>query len=326
METVRNLQDRRIGIEIEVESDRVSSDDLSIILQHSRDWEVDYDEGSLRGGRYGWEIKTAGNGIPFGRMRSSLDTLYPALTGSSGNWRAAVHVHVSTEDMDSVHLGRALALAYCLDDSIFNMSTPSRRESNFCVPLDSDPKRTMSAIQALSDGLYRRGSSPFEYGAGGEWCKYTSVNIIPLGSFGTIEFRHLQTPRCDATVLSVAAALRSIWRYATTVTKLVHVCRFAPFDGASMGEFLSNDAVEHYIGMAPCPERAYHVLEHMSPAVGHSMTDVDLPSLVKVTPSRLRGGTQTGRINWPNVEMADTAVSPSLVDIVSSELFSEGGQ
>jgi hypothetical protein len=291
METVRNLQDRRIGIEIEVESDRVSSDDLSIILQHSRDWEVDYDEGSLRGGRYGWEIKTAGN-----------------------------------EDMDSVHLGRALALAYCLDDSIFNMSTPSRRESNFCVPLDSDPKRTMSAIQALSDGLYRRGSSPFEYGAGGEWCKYTSVNIIPLGSFGTIEFRHLQTPRCDATVLSVAAALRSIWRYATTVTKLVHVCRFAPFDGASMGEFLSNDAVEHYIGMAPCPERAYHVLEHMSPAVGHSMTDVDLPSLVKVTPSRLRGGTQTGRINWPNVEMADTAVSPSLVDIVSSELFSEGGQ
>jgi hypothetical protein len=214
---------RRIGIEIEVESQVHSYHNVNRILQNFGDnsvWVVD-EEGSLRGGYMGWEILTRGSrGQPIGKVQQGMAELYPLLVSSSGIWRAAVHCHVSLDGFSMPAKGLLYALLYALDDSLFEAFAPARRESNFCVPLNNDVSRTLRAIHS-----YRKGYYPQHF-------KYTSINSLPVhnehdaGSpLGTFEFRHMQTPVFHSTVQSVTAGLHDIFLYACMCTSIVDWAR-----------------------------------------------------------------------------------------------------
>ena len=212
---------RRIGIEIEVESNAVSQGTAdAMISSNGRNsvWEVVH-EGSLRAGSMGWEVRTCGSGgLSIDKVQQGMSELYPLLISSTGIWRAAVHVHVSLEGISQHCKGLLYGLLYCLDDSLFAEFAPARRESNFCVPLDNDVQRTLSVVQA-----FLRNHDPDIF-------KYTSINPLPIRgrdcdgdyhTLGTFEFRHMQTPRFDTRLGSVTDGLTEIFRYACTCTSLV---------------------------------------------------------------------------------------------------------
>ena len=206
---------RKIGIELENESNSVSRQDVDEHLRGSDRWVVESD-GSLRGGRYGWEIKTAGRGLELDRALNALNELYPVLYDSSGTWRAAVHVHVDANDFSWTQRALAICLAYVMDDSLFEITTPARRESNFCVPLAQKASDVFYSIESMLSGMID------EVGYG----KYSSVNSNSLLQFGTIEFRHMQTPACGETVQDVLNALTAVRKFAEAAHAIVDAARY----------------------------------------------------------------------------------------------------
>lgn len=206
---------RNVGIEIEVESASVSSSVVRREIE-STPWELDLGEGSLRGGEFGWEIKTASaRGLPLEEAVASLRYLYPIMVGSSGCWRAAVHVHVDVRDLTGPQQALALCAGYALDSCLFAMTSPERVESNFCVPLAHKFYDVMRAVEELATS-----------GAAMGYGKYSSININCLPRFGTFEFRHMKTPETGSTVESVQAALLRIESFARAAALVIDLARW----------------------------------------------------------------------------------------------------
>ncbi len=201
-----------IGIEVEVESTALRISNASSLMEQS-DWIVERD-GSLRGGVGGFEVKSDGP-QELSSLHTHLTQLYPVLQGSSGNWRAAVHVHVDVRDYTWMERGLALALGYVVDEDLFNQFSPERMQSNFCVPLANK----MAPVMDCLSGLVRNGLV-IRYG------KYSSINVQRMTDIGTIEFRHMRTPEAGTTVSSVTTALGMIESYASACARIVNCARF----------------------------------------------------------------------------------------------------
>jgi hypothetical protein len=203
---------RKIGVEIEVESTKNSYHHTRTALRHNP-WWVTETETSLRG-PYGWEVRTADGGLPLDVAVASLDSLYAVFAGSTGTWRAAVHVHVDATDYTWPQRALALCLAYLYDQPLFERFSPERVESNFCSPLATKSELVADSILAMLN--YNPGTEELiRYG------KYSSVNSNSLFRYGTFEFRHMQTPAASNDVSSVQQALRKVADFATEVHNII---------------------------------------------------------------------------------------------------------
>lgn len=213
--------DHKVGIEIEIESDTVDRDMVwRTLCSCDSGWLLDDEEGSLRGGEYGWEIKTAGQGIPLKELRNRLNNVFPILAHSSGTWRAAVHVHVDARGLGN--FASILGLAYALDRSVFSTYSPHRVESNFAVPLSNTPADVIAQMELFTRSKHNLVET---------MTKYRSVNFRAWQTFGTIEFRHMETPKTDATVSSVLSMIERIVSYATTCARIVQHGSSVPLGG-----------------------------------------------------------------------------------------------
>lgn len=274
---------RKIGIEIETESLAVASHTVSELCSRTSSW-VSERDGSLRGGQLGWEIKTAGQGLPYNAAIESLNHLYPILQQSSGVWRAAVHVHVDANNLTALQRALVLCLCYALDDSIFEATSPERRESNFCVPLAHKQWHVFQSIAAMLVDM----SIPPDYG------KYSSINIATLSNFGTFEFRHMRTPQTDSSIASVQAALSRIESFAQISHGVVSAVDYLP-SIHSQEEMLSgfmslvyNDSLWSSLGIRVNDEHVLEVLHLLEKSQTFNTTEYDLASIVRISPS-LRG-------------------------------------
>lgn len=273
------FSDRKVGVEIEVESTFVP---LTIVEQHlsrlalARAWILDAEEGSLRAGNFGWEVKSIHPGRPIGDLLSDLTQLYPILYGSTGNWRAAVHVHVDTR---CVNLQQAFALAYVLDPDIFSMYSPERVESNFCVPLDYNMYDVRQQLRLFASGgcAVWRGYN-----------KYRSVNVCALERFNTLEFRHMRTPKTSDSVREVKDAIDHIYRYAHTCAMILHRTQEGRYGSiAEMFENVPASSFNLNINEFD-PERVYNVLQVCDAAPRVAGVGPELTALGMVSPARGR--------------------------------------
>lgn len=249
---------RKIGIEIENESLAVPYSRALTELRGTQCWEIERD-GSLRGGAYGWEIKTAGSGLLFDRASASLNELYPVLVSSSGVWRAAIHVHVDVSDLVRRQQGIALGLCYALDDSLFEATSPERRESNFCVPLVSKTNSVFNTVGSLLRSEW--------YGGYG---KYSSINVDNITSFGTFEFRHMRTPQTNDSISSVNTAINSIRSFAKKAHDIINVVSMASVPESrtqainTLTDLLSNTSLWRTVDLSVHPEQAVGLLEYLT--------------------------------------------------------------
>ena len=106
---------------------------------------------------------------------------------SRGSWlkteekfshRTSVHVHANCQGRDDKVVRTAVLLYALFEEYFFRMVEPSRRDNIHCVPLTDTYLPSLYASELVQ--LHNR------------WHKYTALNIKPLNTLGTIEFRHMQ--------------------------------------------------------------------------------------------------------------------------------------
>lgn len=99
-------------------------------------------------------------------------------------WRCSTHVHVDVRDMTVPQLKRMI-LAYAVYERIlFKCSGFHRYKNNFCVALGF----AQELVTTLS-GAWHLNDSQFISRLTGSWDKYSSINMLPINQFGSVEFR-----------------------------------------------------------------------------------------------------------------------------------------
>lgn len=103
---------------------------------------------------------------------------------AEGTWRCSTHVHMDMRDADSNILKKTI-LAWCFYEKVmFKCSGFHRYRSNFCPAFAVVQAQVMNASECFNhDG------SEFFSRLIMNWDKYTSLNLLPLSQFGSIEFR-----------------------------------------------------------------------------------------------------------------------------------------
>lgn len=113
--------------------------------------------------------------------------------------RTSIHVHVNMLDLTQEQ-AKSVVLYYALFEPVFfAMVDPIRRNNIHCVGLDQT---------TLSEN-YKRTLPLFV----NKWSKYTALNLLPLSTQGTIEFRHMQGHKNQEKFNEWLSTLENLWTY-----------------------------------------------------------------------------------------------------------------
>jgi hypothetical protein len=175
----------RVGVEIEVErTHQVSTKNFGY-------WDKHVDN-SLRNG--GLEFTTKGGLFGY-ELLAALEELCPALETDKcdvGYPRAGIHLHIDVTDMNEASPTELLNMmtAYMLfERAMFHWAGDWRIACGFCDPFFLSQRDFKNIGRLLNDWEKFDASSLTER----NFSKYQAVNFLPLGRFGTLEFRHLPT-------------------------------------------------------------------------------------------------------------------------------------
>ncbi len=104
--------------------------------------------------------------------------------------RCSIHCHLDVRDLTEQQLSTLLMVYILFERVLFAYVDPSRLKNNYCRPItDSSFKQVLATI--------KENSSPDKFSSVLEVVKsscdkYSALNLLPLRSFGTVEFRHHQ--------------------------------------------------------------------------------------------------------------------------------------
>jgi len=167
--THTEVSEQLYGIECEIESVR------SHERIHTDLWEVKTD-GSLRNNG----LEFVSPPVPLSQAVVSFEHLHAKLIhhelATKFSPRTSIHVHANCKNLDEKQVKNIILFYALFEEAFFLMVEPSRRDNIHCVAL-TDTHLSSRYHQPLGD-LWS------------SWSKYTALNIKPLGTFGTIEFRH----------------------------------------------------------------------------------------------------------------------------------------
>lgn len=157
-----------IGIEVELEKSDVKMRHKSVV------WTAHAD-GSLRNTGLEWITHP----ISASDAPAALHDLF---TGGANQCsftpRTSIHVHFNCCDLMKDQVLNTVALYLHFERQLYNYVGKGRFKNIYCVPINE----TNLAAHLLSQR--------FDVMVG-RWKKYTGLNLLPLASKGTIEFRHM---------------------------------------------------------------------------------------------------------------------------------------
>lgn len=184
----------KVGIEIEAEGYGAATQRSFSASDAGQWWQVKPD-GSLRSGGVEFcSIILEGKDVA-----KALTSLEPTLRRCRINWRAGIHVHVNVRDKSVNELINIAVMYSLLEPIIFKWEGNDRHASNFCVPwyVASDPVETLAncvnRINNLSNPTPSEVSNSLRELR--NLGKYSALNLIPITSFGTIEFRMMESTK-----------------------------------------------------------------------------------------------------------------------------------
>ena len=193
--------DTHIGIEVEVErifregsiSDFVDTkyDTVHYVWNNVSD-------GSLRNnGREFVSMPLKGREIGFALKRLN-DTLYndKQCIGHEFTDRTSVHVHMNIRDLTVNQLSNLVMLYALVEPLLFSIESTNRDKSIFCVPWNES--NVIPQLRSLMDTTVSDKSRLLSLS---NWYKYTGLNLKPVVSYGTVEFRHMKGT-CDTKILT----------------------------------------------------------------------------------------------------------------------------
>src|SRR3990167_5069634 len=173
-----------VGIEVEVENVSYINPNIPLCF-----WQITED-GSLR--NHGKEFKTAA--IPLKYAQLALEQLFQGLNPDIDfSKRTSIHVHIDVRGLTIKQLLTVLFVYTVTENLLFKFTQSDRRNSIFCTPITETTLLTKLNIKDP-----RSLEHHFEH----VWQKYSALNILPITSFGTVEFRQMPGTR-DTTKLCI---------------------------------------------------------------------------------------------------------------------------
>lgn len=162
------ISSRLVGLEIEVEN-------VPAPPAAAWGWAAKAD-GSLR--NHGVEYVSVPT--PACDIRHSLQYVFSILPSNrSFSQRTSIHCHVNVRDLD-MNQAKHVVLLYCLFENLLFTYVGKDRHSNiFCAPvIESHVIHPMHGFSKFDEYV-------------GNWSKYTALNVCPVSTFGTFEFRQM---------------------------------------------------------------------------------------------------------------------------------------
>ena len=192
------LAPRYVGLECEIEG----------VRSHSGVGELGFNvttDGSLRNN--GYEYITNAITIPDAvNAFAKLHTTLQADPTQKFSPRTSIHVHVNCSAYDEEAVRRIIWLYALFEEAFFLMVDPERRDNIHCVPLTEThlPAMYRDTMPRLVD----------------RWSKYTALNIKPLSSYGTLEFRHMHGHDDPVLLQQWLGSINNLFNVAITCSKI----------------------------------------------------------------------------------------------------------
>lgn len=185
------------GVELEIES-------------ANPDWVVPgmqvKEDGSLRNN--GWEFIT--EPMTYSNLAYCLNLFFNKSGVNANNYseRTSVHVHTNVGDMTFDQLAQVAILYQTFEDLLFTFIGDDRDKNIFCVPW-SQTTLTYDVISSMNLKGHRKLKS---------WQKYTALNLLPIFSIGTIEWRHMAGTPDMARILKWCTIIGRMFAWAKSHT------------------------------------------------------------------------------------------------------------
>lgn len=197
-----------IGIEVEIENVKYAfsadspraprtnyfewKDNGIILPELGKHWFIVKDNSLRQGSEFIFNGPKKGKGII--EALNSLDQFFTVYKqngkGPEVSDRCSIHCHLDVRDLTEYQLNNLLMVYVLFERVLFAYVDPSRLKNNYCRPItDSSFKHILTSI--------KENSSPDRFGSvldviKSSCDKYSALNLLPLRSFGTVEFRHHQ--------------------------------------------------------------------------------------------------------------------------------------
>lgn len=164
--------------------------DPSLLMGVELEIERVYDEKLPAGFRSVEDGSLRNSGREFITQPMTYSVLHKALTEffklntfdeTSYSERTSIHVHCNCQDLTLSQLASLLLLYQVFERMLFLFVGGNRDKNIFCVPLYECALsyRAVSRLEAEDTRIV------------GDWSKYSALNLLPIGTQGTVEFRHM---------------------------------------------------------------------------------------------------------------------------------------
>lgn len=151
---------------------------------------------------------------------------YPLAVANHSD-RTSVHVHVNVQDFSFAQLKSLLMVYHTIERLLFKFAGGDRESNIFCVPW-AQAGITFNVIKRLDDSK-KKGDVI------GQWLKYTAVNLLPILTQGTVEFRHMPGTTDVEKIISWLAL----------IGRLFETARDVPFDQIK-SDIIKMNSVSNY--------------------------------------------------------------------------------
>ncbi len=195
----------RVGIEIELE------DASEMDLRH---WNSIRD-GSLRNSGWEYVMRQPLGGNDLFEAICEVDTALNTITPDA-SWRCSTHVHVDIRDLTTAQFKKLILLYIIYERIIFQCSGEHRYQNNFCPAYGfaQDMIMRLSTVWNRYDRDFVSGINYSAQSGGRDRDKYNSLNLLPIFTQGSIEFRGSEPKFKKGNLLRLSNRLLSLKEFA----------------------------------------------------------------------------------------------------------------
>jgi len=216
------MPDMLVGIELEIEN-------FPVNLEHSFGGFTFTTDGSLRASDSGVGIEAITKPVAIKHVPGLLNAFYQRFGIKESNYseRCSTHVHFNTLGLELEQVKTICLLYQTVERLLFRYIGHDRGENIFCVPWYQCN---------MSYNIVNQMATPDEaHNCFRRWQKYSAMNLIPVVSQGTLEFRHLHGT-CD---------VKLITEWISLVAKMFEYATKTPF-AMAQDEIVNMNTVSNY--------------------------------------------------------------------------------
>lgn len=203
-------KDGDVGLELEIEGRNLPVDAFltNVVSPTTKKQWLSINDGSLRNG--GREFVTSGP-INVSEVRHMVDGLFGTIARNNGTIdnsnRCSTHVHVNVSDLKVNQITSAIALWITFQTCLTRWHGTERIKNHFCLSTRDEEGMLEAWADYLSNGM--RAERGYR-----DNVKYTALNIIPIWTQGSLEFRVGGPPDDPDKIVYWAKICNAIVRYA----------------------------------------------------------------------------------------------------------------